>query len=763
MHDVFLSYSTQDKSSADAVCHGLESQGIRCFIAPRDMMPGNWSGQITHAIKASKVFVLIFSENSNTSDAVESEVSVAVQARLHIVNFRLEAVDPSPDLELHLRKRHWLDAIKPLQKAHIDQLAVAIKKLIDPAATPPESGQREGDGKKEGGTPAPSRQWTVPRLAAVGTVIALIAGAAGWGLRKPEKEDASPRPIPSGEPTTAMPTAPIPVPVPAVATPVAPVMPEAVPWKVQVLTPEGKPIESGDPVPARRQRGATTWGDGEGRIHQAENYVQFSLQMKSAGEALPGPFWVHYTVKEGSPDGRLRMDDSIAPGVAPLTEPQWTHWRELGYTRGAAWKILERADEGPLPAATEKDQTFGFSPSLILGKEGYLAHGIHDIGIQVEDADKNIVYRGTLKLEAWETDPRDNLLEWVQEGGDSGVPSERVKTFRTTDATGKETVWESDLSYAYQIKNVSGKSLGPISSTTWFMAQKPTDPPKPGGIVATAKTAWEVGAATSPAGYTSVNYWSMGSLTLAPGEQSTVWTTYLGFGRGGWISEGAHEVGIELWSGGELAYRRFHRIQVPPGPAKPGLELLDSEGRLIQPNAVVDAEVNQEYRDVPQPAFPREVTLTLDLRYQASGIGPEHQLPQPPDGSGHIAWLIFLPEDLRPHPQARQSSEPYQLADFNGPEAPWACPNLFGLLEPGDPAPIQPLKLAFPLDPSLPQAKAGQPGLWVKTGIHRVRLLAMLRSQTLLDRYPDPEAILFQRDLTLRVSQPQPIVLEGRK
>jgi len=39
-HDVFLSYSSQDKPIADAVCAALEAKKIRCWIAPRDVLAG---------------------------------------------------------------------------------------------------------------------------------------------------------------------------------------------------------------------------------------------------------------------------------------------------------------------------------------------------------------------------------------------------------------------------------------------------------------------------------------------------------------------------------------------------------------------------------------------------------------------------------------------------------------------------------------------------------------------------------------------------
>ncbi len=39
-YDVFISYSTPDKVIADAACATLEQRQIRCWMAPRDVLPG---------------------------------------------------------------------------------------------------------------------------------------------------------------------------------------------------------------------------------------------------------------------------------------------------------------------------------------------------------------------------------------------------------------------------------------------------------------------------------------------------------------------------------------------------------------------------------------------------------------------------------------------------------------------------------------------------------------------------------------------------
>lgn len=51
-HDVFISHSSKDKQVADAMCNKLESSGIRCWIAPRDILPGmDWTESLVKAIK----------------------------------------------------------------------------------------------------------------------------------------------------------------------------------------------------------------------------------------------------------------------------------------------------------------------------------------------------------------------------------------------------------------------------------------------------------------------------------------------------------------------------------------------------------------------------------------------------------------------------------------------------------------------------------------------------------------------------------------
>ncbi|HRK29478.1 MAG TPA: toll/interleukin-1 receptor domain-containing protein, partial [Tepidisphaeraceae bacterium] len=103
MHDVFISYSTHDKPIADAVCAGLEQKGIRCWIAPRDILAGvEWGQAIVEAISSAKVMVLLLSDHANQSSQIPKEVDRAVNKGVAIIPLRIQDVQPKGALEYYL-------------------------------------------------------------------------------------------------------------------------------------------------------------------------------------------------------------------------------------------------------------------------------------------------------------------------------------------------------------------------------------------------------------------------------------------------------------------------------------------------------------------------------------------------------------------------------------------------------------------------------------------------------------------------------------
>jgi adenylate cyclase len=133
--DVFLSHSSADKATAQAVLEGLEGHGIHCWIAPRDIPAGSEYGQeIVEAIKSCRAFVVIFSASANTSPHVRREVERAVSAERTIIPFRIEAVMPTGAMEYALASTHWLDATSAPLAPHIASLVATLGRLLGPAS-----------------------------------------------------------------------------------------------------------------------------------------------------------------------------------------------------------------------------------------------------------------------------------------------------------------------------------------------------------------------------------------------------------------------------------------------------------------------------------------------------------------------------------------------------------------------------------------------------------------------------------------------------
>jgi hypothetical protein len=130
-HDIFISYSNKDKPTADAICAALEANGIRCWIAPRDILPGSdWGETIIDAIHACRIMILVFSGSSNASPQIKREIERAVNAAIPVVPFRIEDVLPSKTLEYFISTQHWLDALTPPLEQHLQYLATTMRAML---------------------------------------------------------------------------------------------------------------------------------------------------------------------------------------------------------------------------------------------------------------------------------------------------------------------------------------------------------------------------------------------------------------------------------------------------------------------------------------------------------------------------------------------------------------------------------------------------------------------------------------------------------
>jgi len=145
--EVFISYSSKDRTVANMVCALLEKRGHRCWIAPRDIVPGTaWGEAIVDGIKGARVFVLIFSSHANASPQILREVERAVHHGMPIIPFRIEDVMPERSLEYFMSVPHWLDALAPPVEDHIARLGDVIDQLAAGKIDDIRPGPRRGSG-----------------------------------------------------------------------------------------------------------------------------------------------------------------------------------------------------------------------------------------------------------------------------------------------------------------------------------------------------------------------------------------------------------------------------------------------------------------------------------------------------------------------------------------------------------------------------------------------------------------------------------------
>lgn len=134
---IFVSYATADRKKALSVCQELERKGARCWIACRDVAPGeNYQEAIVRSLRSAHAIVLVFSGAANGSNEIKKELSLASRFEIPVIALRIEEVEPSDAFAYELSTRQWIDAFDGWQGA-IDTLSRRISDLTPGGALTP--------------------------------------------------------------------------------------------------------------------------------------------------------------------------------------------------------------------------------------------------------------------------------------------------------------------------------------------------------------------------------------------------------------------------------------------------------------------------------------------------------------------------------------------------------------------------------------------------------------------------------------------------
>jgi len=176
---VFISYATADRKQAVNVCDALERRGVECWIAARDVAPGeNYQEAIVRALRGADAMALVFSGAANDSDEIKKELSLASRYGTPVIALRIQDVEPTDAFAYELSTRQWIDAFRGPGRSGkaIDLLASRIGQIA--ARKPAEPGVAAHAVRRAAFfTRAPTR------IAAAGALLLVVAAGAWFMLR----------------------------------------------------------------------------------------------------------------------------------------------------------------------------------------------------------------------------------------------------------------------------------------------------------------------------------------------------------------------------------------------------------------------------------------------------------------------------------------------------------------------------------------------------------------------------------------------------
>src|SRR3954469_13513210 len=130
---VFISHGSEDRDEAIALSDFIEARGIKTWIAPRNVRPGqDYSEQLQQAIEQCAAFVVLVTGKANTSPYVRAETEMAFSTSKPIFPVRQSDIQPAAGLAFFLKVRHWTDAFGKHGESAMERLGLELDALCGP-------------------------------------------------------------------------------------------------------------------------------------------------------------------------------------------------------------------------------------------------------------------------------------------------------------------------------------------------------------------------------------------------------------------------------------------------------------------------------------------------------------------------------------------------------------------------------------------------------------------------------------------------------
>ena len=130
-YDVFVSHASRDQEYAQNLAFELERRGARCFLPPDDIASFSLVPQrLSETIQSARCFVLILTENTNTSVQAGHESEIADASGKPIVGVRVDGVEAVESLGFFLSRAKWVDAPLEPSQADYGDIEAAIRNYV---------------------------------------------------------------------------------------------------------------------------------------------------------------------------------------------------------------------------------------------------------------------------------------------------------------------------------------------------------------------------------------------------------------------------------------------------------------------------------------------------------------------------------------------------------------------------------------------------------------------------------------------------------
>lgn len=180
----FISHASADAAQAMKLAGLLEQRGVRCWIAPRDVTPGQpYADEIVRGIEGCAAFVLLATGTSLSSRNVLNELEQAHRSARTIYTVMVNQPKVPSDASYYVARLHWLQT----DGTDLEEIAGRLSEVMN------------GVRRWEAVASAPSLTRTIRNMlpafggafAAIAVAVLLLAVAGAYLLRRERHKAAT--------------------------------------------------------------------------------------------------------------------------------------------------------------------------------------------------------------------------------------------------------------------------------------------------------------------------------------------------------------------------------------------------------------------------------------------------------------------------------------------------------------------------------------------------------------------------------------------